>query len=192
MVDWPEWLKKTMTKILKIASAKDIAEGIRGVVVNMIAISEAYVSALAMNPKIKADLEEMGISRRLLARMEMVGAGKIDHRLALETHAAARSVMLLPMSDQVNVLDHGVEVMDTDTEVRRIPVDQLSPKQVSQVFANGEVRTLAQQRTYLQEHDLRQVVEEQPNCKVGKDSVSIRHGGKFSRAVIAGWLAQMV
>jgi hypothetical protein len=58
------------------------------------------------------------------------------------------------IEEQKKLLDRGVEVFDAEnpTEPRCIPLADLSPKQRKQVFADGRVRSLAEQRTWLAEH----------------------------------------
>jgi hypothetical protein len=182
---------KKETTIVKVKTAREIAGALRNVLVNMIEVSRDYVAALEVRPEIKQELRDLGVQVHTLTRMELIGRGSVDERLALQHYSAANRLLALPISDQKAMLDDGVEVMESNGDVRRIPVDQLSSKQVAQVFNGSGLRTLAQQRTWLTEHAGRPLNVEEPDWKIGRDSVTIRKGGKFSRALIASWLAQM-
>lgn len=115
----------------------------------------SYSSSVAKRPEIKKELVELGMPVGLLGRCERARLGALDFRLV---SASGRPYVMLRdcvLSDQKQALEKGVEVWDqTAGDSRLIPIDQLSTKQVSQVFAEGRIRTIAEQRTWHSEQSV--------------------------------------
>jgi hypothetical protein len=146
---------------MEVVSAESIYRRLTAVGHELVGVARDYVMALDANTNVRDELVAMGVSRELLRRMERLGRGGIEPRLVFSTSGAASKVMALPLSEQQEILDCGVEVMSADgLDHRLIPLEELTPEQVRQVFGDGGVRTLAQQRTWMEnEREARRTVE---------------------------------
>jgi hypothetical protein len=97
------------------------------------------------------------LSSDMIRRIEMCGRDQIVEELIYATSIAERQLMKLPLSEQKLALDQGVEVLEYDEKnTRKIPVAALTPAQTKQVFASGTIRSLAEQRSIIQERKRRE------------------------------------
>ena len=115
------------------------------------ALAEAYDLA----PKYAESLvEDMNIPPEALKRMLEVGRGKRAERLLTEATAGESALAKCDISLQRRYLEESVPVLNPSdpTQHRLIPVPELTLAQARQVFVNGTVRTLGQQRSYIETH----------------------------------------
>jgi len=88
------------------------------------------------------------ISSFVWGRLEDVGNGVLDPRLIGATGRLPRVLLKLSAPRQAECLDHGVEILLAGGDSLRVQVAHLQPAQLRQVFADGHVRTLAEQRAF--------------------------------------------
>lgn len=151
---------------------------------------KAYVFTLDVRPEIKAELLENGFTRTQLIQLEEIGRGKWDSRLLGLSGIQYRLLEKYPLSEQRAAFDNGIEVYDSATsDIRNIPLDQLSPKQAEQAIG----RTIAQQRTWLSEHQ--PVNSSAPGRQfiVRKKFVEVvvPFCGRLNKATLKQWLKEM-
>jgi hypothetical protein len=174
-----------------IPSAAELARRIGNIATDVLSIAADLVAAVDVNPRILDEMVDLGINRELLRRLEKLGRGQISPRLVFSTTTGERRLHCLPLSEQEHLLDQGVEVLGAEGDHRRIPVAQLSPAQCKQVFGAHGVRTLAEQRTWIEEHKPQPVAVLDRDYSVNKDSVTILRPVKISRQLLISILAQM-
>lgn len=156
-------------------------------------VSETLVACLDAKPTFATELIETGVDAGLIWRLERFGRGQIHKQLLLSTTPGAMKLMTLTLSEQTRVFAEGVEVMDDDEKTTRIiPFNDLSRQQCKQIFAQGTVRNLTQQRTWIRD-DKRKRIPETPEegYRVFKDHVVITRSGKWPKATVIQWLAEM-
>jgi hypothetical protein len=146
---------------MEVVDARSIYQRIQQIAEDLLGVARDYVEALDRSPGVRMELEKLGVAKELLRRLERVGRGSIAPALVFCAGMAAQRVMSLPLSEQEEILRQGVEVLSLDgLDHRRIPLEELSPDQVRQVFSEEGVRSLSQQRTYLEnEREAQRVVE---------------------------------
>lgn len=146
---------------------------------------------LKVYPELRKKLIDRGYSSPFLNRIERVGAGVILPELLLESGSQYRALESLPPAEQREVYDSGVDVLQIDgKEPRRIPIEALTPQQVRQVFSNGRIRSLAEQRSWLQEHQARTRTPVDSDVRIFKDKVVV-NGFVIHRQTLLDWIRQM-
>lgn len=135
--------------LTSIPSPAEMAERIRKVGDDLLGISRDLASALDSNPNYAEELASEGIDRELIFRLDRFGRGEIHKSLVFATSRGAKKVIKLPLPEQIRSIS-GVEVLEPDGESHRaIPLHELTAKQAQQVFGSDHIRTLAEQRTWL-------------------------------------------
>lgn len=138
----------------RMLSCTDFLERMRNLSQNVLQLASDYVFTLDARPEFKKELVELGFPRQQLQRLEMLGRGQISPKLVFESGRWVSHVMRLPLSDQEAFIEGGVEVLSPDgADHRVIKLEDLSQDQLAQVFGPEGVRTLAAQRTYLEERE---------------------------------------
>lgn len=177
----------------KPASAKEIAERISKISHDLLEVAEDLVTALDERPALAEELAGQGVNRELIRRLERLGRGQIHPRLVFATAPGALRLLTVPLSEQTQALELGIEVMDDDEEgVRKLPISDMSPKQARLAIGGGRIRSLAEQRTAIREEKKKVVhVERDVDYRVHRDHVATSKPGKWSKALIIQWLAEM-
>lgn len=86
------------------------------------------------------------------ARIELVGRGIMHSRLLWETGPGAKKVRKLPFSQQKICLEEGIEVLLDGGDTMKMQLTALTNFQVDQVFTKDHVRTLAEQKAWLESY----------------------------------------
>jgi hypothetical protein len=173
-----------------IPSAAELAERIRNIGNGLLSVAADLVRAVDVRPETMDELIDSGVNRDLLRRLEKLGRGQISPRLVF-AYGHEKNLLALPLSSQERILDDGVEVLSPGGDHRHIPVGQLSPAQCKQVFGPQGVRTLAEQRTWIDEQRAKTAAPIEVDYQIHKDSVTILRPAKISRQLLVSWLAQM-
>lgn len=181
-----------MNRPVKIMTADDFVSRLSQAANALVEIATDLVAAIDTRPEIRAEILEKGISEVLVDRLERLGRGQIHPSLVLNSARWTSRVMKLPLSQQREVIEKGVEVLQPDeVSTRMIPLDALSSAQTFQVFrSTGEIRSIAEQRTYIQEQNKKAVKVEDPSLiTYEKDGI---HVGKIlvTPQMMARWMEQ--
>lgn len=89
----------------------------------------------------------------VLSQLEKIGRKQLVPQLLLAEYPAARRLERLPMSEQERLMHDSVEVLvlrDGKADTLHVTVRDLTGSQVKQVFASNHIRTLAEQRQWLE------------------------------------------
>jgi len=110
-----------------------------------------YVAALDSDPDA---YDHFGRSRPDIPKsvwyaLESVGRGMLDKRLLFGGGHAKNKLKRMPVSKQKQALDNGLEVL-INGETLIVKPDQMTAPQVGQVFGLDKVRTIAEQKNYVQ------------------------------------------
>lgn len=174
-------------------SATELAERIRNVSNDLLGIAHDLVMALDAKPELMDELDAAGVNRELVNRLERLGRGQIHPRLVFSTTPGAEKLLSVPLSEQSRALDNGIEVMEDDeTTSRWIPVNEMTPAQARQVFHRGQIRSLAEQRTWLRsQKKKRGVAAPAEDYRICSDHVITSRPGKWPKKLILQWLMEM-
>lgn len=124
-------------------------------------IANAFISLAGLI----AQYEEKGFDMDLLRReipisyfLRLVSTGQLcanAFRRLMTKPNLLRKVARLPLPDQEKIAGgealEVAEIIEGNFEIRKLAVEQLTPKQISQVFETESIRTIAQQRTWIEE-----------------------------------------
>lgn len=97
-------------------------------------------------------MEASKLPRSILKRLEQVGRQKMHPSLYLGEKGYSEAVAKLPYSTQVHLIDEGgsVDVLVGGGDTLQIKLDALQPIQVKQVFGDAKIRTIAEQRAWIE------------------------------------------
>lgn len=179
--------------LAKIPTAAELAQRIKTVSNDLLSIAHDLVAALDAKPQLADELEEAGVNRELIRRLERLGRGQIHPRLVFSTTPGAEKLLTVPLSEQSRALESGVEVMEDDeATTRNIPIHELTPEQARQVFHRGQIRSLAEQRTYLRDRKKKRgIAAPCEDFRVCSDHVITSRPGKWPKKLILQWLMEM-
>lgn len=156
---------------------------------------QLYVKAIDENPDLKHEFQEEypTINSAMWARFERVGRGVLRYKLLTSTSSATAVLSRMPYSDQQRYLDNPVELLTTDGDVLKVLASNLTPEQVKQVFSFNAIRSLSEQKAYIESQKLRKKAlqageKEKYRVQGGKLIVG---GSVFSKAELLTILCQM-
>ena len=114
--------------------------------------AKIYVSAIDRCSGAKAAFREAlpQISHVLWADLEKVGRGQIHEKLLLCSGRSAQMMRTLNLSEQTEILDHGVQLLLHDGTIISVMHENLTQSQISQVFVSGHVRSVEAQRAWME------------------------------------------
>jgi len=121
---------------------------------------EIYVKALDCGePGVQKafELANPTVSRSMWASFEMVGRGLMHERLIYMNGRAGHTLRRLPMTQQKQALESGVEIMTEDKEVLLVQMENITPIQASLAFASDHIRTPGEQRAVLESGKLKKM-----------------------------------
>lgn len=138
------------------------------------------------------------IKRDLIAALERVGREQCLPELLIADYPAANPMQLLPLSEQKRCTDGTIEMLvmnDGMADTLQVSARDLTKEQCKQVFAKGSIRTLGEQRLWMQQ---RQQQEAQLAAKTITPPYIIRNhkvvftaGAEFNRRDLAILLSQL-
>lgn len=155
---------------------------------------QVYVKAVEENPELEPEFRAAfpQISESGWANIELVGRGAMDYRLLWEGGRARNRIKQLPPSRQAAVLDNGVPLLSKDGSELKVKVENLTPKQVEQVFGGNHIRTLAEQRAWIEaQSTVTTPVKTETVAEVRGKELIISRPCRMSRKELVMFLAQM-
>ena len=178
------------TELKKTFTPEEFAERIRNITNDLLGVAADLVKALHSRPKLAREIAALGINPLLVVRLEKLGRKQLHPDLVLATSPGALRLGVCVPSEQDLLLENGAEVLTADNDSRRIPIHELTADQAKQVFVNGHVRTLAEQRSWLA------TFKKVPADFVGgysvhKDFVVIKEPMRIPKKLILQFLVEM-
>lgn len=123
---------------------------------------------------------EAGLSRHTWLVLDDIRTGRIWPEIARVGVRIYSSLRLLNPDQQRQLFVHGANVWFR-TGARRIPLSQLNPASIDQVFGFGTVRTLEEQRQYLRDKEAKPKPEPKRLKHTGTETVADKHGHRVCR-----------
>lgn len=111
-----------------------------------------YVEAIDKDPAFRDFIVEKcpEVSGSVWRNLERVGRGQLDARIASGGCSYGNKLRRLPMSEQKQALDGTLPLLTSTGDTLQVRLDALLPRQAEQVFANGHIRSLSEQRAWLE------------------------------------------
>jgi hypothetical protein len=128
-----------------------LAEGLARIKASVDEIATIYVQAIDRDPAFRdyiAD-EVVGVPANFWRSLEMVGRKQLDGRI-LTGVPFGNKLRSLPMSEQRAVLDGSLSLLVRDGDSLQVKLDAITMDQAEQLFARDHIRSLAEQRTWLE------------------------------------------
>jgi len=104
--------------------------------------------------------EVTGLSEDIVRRFEQIGRKEIYPKLLVNTSIGYRKLVSCPYREQEHYSENPIELLlcsAGNTETLMVHVAHLTPDQARQAFASDHVRTLAEQRAWIESERERQV-----------------------------------
>jgi len=135
--------------ITRIPTSKDLMAALQRGEDSIREAAAIIVQMVEADPKAYQKIhKETGLHWNVLANLERVGRGSMNYNLLFDTSPAARYIAALPESQQTEVYEQGVQILETQdgkTTVEIKKVQDLTPQQARLVFAEKHVRTVDEQ-----------------------------------------------
>lgn len=176
--------------------AQEIAHTINQAMADIGRAAEQYAQALDDHgDAIKNELLQIApaVPALFWNRLEQIGRQQLDRRLLHGETPAARKLRRLPYSEQRAALDTGVELLTADGDTLLVQVDCMTPRQAKQVFAADHIRSLPEQRAWL-EDAIAQTEPPQPYSEpfaVRRGKLEVHRAVTLTRSELARILAEM-
>lgn len=129
---------------------------------------EILVNALAEHPNIKERIMELEprIDPQALADMERIGRKQLHPMLTVSNKPALRALRRMPYSEQERYSSEPVELLIVDsadkTSTLQVSIHNMTADQSRQAFNGNHVRTLAEQRAYIEGERAKRMVKQAP------------------------------
>lgn len=138
-----------------------------------------------------------GLSKRFLAQLEQVGRGQIDARIMSDQCPYYQRLVRMPLSEQRRAVDGPLELLVRDGDTLLVRTAQLMPSQAKQLFAQDHIRSLAEQRAWLEAQEVQRaakasVVHTHNSVEIDKKRRCIFVAGvRLTRQDLLGYLRQI-
>lgn len=127
--------------------------------------------------------EVTGLSEDIIRRFEQIGRKEIYPRLLANTSIGYRRLVSCTYREQKHYCDNPVELLVADNgkaDTLRVEVAHVTPEQARQVFAHDHVRTLAEQRAWLESERKRSVETAMREKAEIQESAFVIRGGRVT------------
>lgn len=176
------------TSITPLPTAQDFFSRFQQIGADFIALAEDYLNAVQTRPLLRMELLEVGFSEEQLRKLEALARGQLHPKLMLVVGTQYRALARCPRSVQEQVIAGGVTVLEPDgKDTRIIPLDDLTPQQSRQVFRDGTILSITQQKTYLAQLTPKPA----PADVLIKKNKVIYNGVTITKSQMLQWLAEM-
>ncbi len=146
------------------------------------------VASMDANPDFVEGMRAEGWTSHDIGLYERLGRRQLHPELMFKVSSGGLRLQYLPYSVQEAALKDGVDVLEsTGTDSRKIAVHELSAKQAKQVFAKNRVRSLAEQRTFIEEERSKKLPVNNPSAYVIRKGKLVIGGCEFTLAQVLDW-----
>lgn len=110
-----------------------------------------YMEAITKDPGFRDWIAEEvpEVSGYTWRSLEMVGRGQLDARIVAGC-PYGNKLRRLPMSEQQRAIDGTLPLLTATGDTLQVRLDALLPSQADQIFAAGHVRSLAEQKAWME------------------------------------------
>lgn len=84
------------------------------------------------------------------ANFELIGRKLMHHKLLFTGGKAINKLKLLPYSQQEVALEKGIDLLVSNGDILKVKPDCMTPFQIKQIFDGEHIRSLPQQKAYLE------------------------------------------
>ena len=132
----------------RIFTSSELLARTNNIGLDILTLAQDLVRSIDATPGLMAQMISEGGNRYTLQNLERYGRGQIDVRLVLDSSPIAARLARLPLSEQRQVLDTGVAVLDDNQDHRIIQYSEMTPEQQRQTIASDHLRPLSEQRSW--------------------------------------------
>jgi hypothetical protein len=171
---------------------------INGIQKSIMETAKEFVMYCEAFPNIIDELLDRNIPRTLLTTLDGIGRGKIYEGLLFESGSQYRRLQKCPISEQEKYFNQPIAVVLADGDKLNIKIENLTPAQAKQVFANDHVRTDAEQRAYLEslktDYAVKAVINmaEKPKYICDKEGIVTRDGLRITKSELLDIVQKMM
>lgn len=153
-----------------------------------------YAYAISNYPDAAEKFKEVcpGIPSGAWRRFELIGMGCMHPSLLTMEHPATKKLERLSFADQKQAIEGQIEVLTKDGDHCRVSIKDLPANLTDQVFANNHIRTLAEQKVWLENQSGGKFKPVSVGYKiVGGNRVQIKADTEFTKSDLLRILQEM-
>jgi len=155
---------------------------------------ELAAEAMKRNPKFVDQVcdKYRDLTPEFVKRMADVGLKKVRAAWVINTGPGARRIARLPYATQAKHEIEPVELLLDNGETLQVDVRNLTPDQAVQVFADNRIRSIAEQRAYLEDKKSKQAPKQfNEPFRVSGHKLIVMQPCQLTSKQLANILAQM-
>lgn len=159
--------------------------------------AQCYVAAIERDPAFRDFIaDEMpDVPASLWRALEQVGRGLLDGRIITGGVAYGNRLRRLPIHEQRRAMDETLPLLVGDGDQLAVKLSSLTPDQAEQIFAPDHIRTLEEQRAWIEDRRMRQRISAGPMAPqviVDKKRKCIEVAGvRIGMADLAAYLSKL-
>jgi hypothetical protein len=131
---------------------EQFGEKLRAGVLAMYEAAQVYATAISADPEARVQFEARypQITQTFWTRLELVGSGDMHNTLLLDSSQGGDRLRRLPVGQQELAINNGINVLSADGTALRVDYKNLTSDQIRMVFAGDHIRTLSEQRAWVE------------------------------------------
>lgn len=177
-------------------AAKQVADLIYQGVDSWLKAGEIIAREMDKNPDFIEQISDQypDLPVNILYRFEQIGRKQVYPRLLLNDSPGARRLIKMPYALQVKYSDEPMALLTKSGDSLKVEVRNLTPDQANQAFASDHIRTLAEQRAWLEDKESFSAAvpaSGNPPYRIVGKTVVVMQGCKFSVGDLARILVEL-
>lgn len=142
---------------------------------NTIEVSKLYSELIDKYPEAKEELKHRlpGVPSRTWIKFEAVGRGYMHPQLISNPHFAIPRLERMSYSDQAKAVEGKMDVLTPKGDTLKVSLSELTPEIAKQVFAHDHIRSLSEQKIYLESKRSAKLKPIATAYKIFKDRIDV-------------------
>lgn len=129
---------------------------------------------------------------KLVLDLERVGTNQLDVRIATHQVPFSKQLCRMPLNTQKMIIDGKMPLLTTDGSELLVRLDNITPEQAKQLFAYDHIRSLPEQRCWIESQRKTPTATVQPEVFVDKKRGElVVNQTRIPRAVLLDYLREM-
>ena len=160
---------------------------------NTIEVSKQYAELVDRFPEAKEELKHRlpGVPSRTWIKFEAVGRGYMHPQLISNPHFAIPRLERMSYSDQTKAVEGKMDVLTAQGDTLKVALSELTPEMAKQLFAHDHIRTLSEQKVYIESKRSAKLKTVATMYKVFKDRVDVVEPCSLKKADLLRILQEM-
>lgn len=177
---------------------KSIVAGLATIEKSVTEIAKIYVNAINKDHNFNEYLTESlpSIPATFWRNLEKVGRNQLDGRIIGGAIPYVHRISVMSLSEQKRAIDGPLELLVKDGDKLSVKIDTITPDQAQQIFAKDHIRTLSEQKTWLESKSSAIRIrnnQDRPTVEIDKKRKEIVIGNiRITAAELADYLRKLM